>query len=73
MTGRPWYESYFGEDYLEIHRDDLGEERSRRQVEGMVSLLDLEPQAWYGGLDGRPLELTSWRLVVIGERKAAKA
>lgn len=45
MDEKPWYELYFGEDYLDIHRNDITEETTRKQVEGIVSLLRLEPGA----------------------------
>ena len=45
VTEKPWYELYFGEDYLDFHRDDITEEMTRKQVEGIVSLLHLEPGA----------------------------
>jgi hypothetical protein len=42
-----------------------------RSLHGWLGLLreaGLEPTAWCGGLDGRPLELDSRRLVVISAR-----
>jgi SAM-dependent methyltransferase len=37
----PWYETFFGEDYLDIYRDSFPEEHTAAQVDGIVSLLDL--------------------------------
>ena len=45
MTETAWYESYFGDDYFDIHRDDLTDELTQPQVNGIVSLLGLEPGA----------------------------
>ena len=45
MNEKAWYESYFGEDYLDIHRDDLNHELAQAQVEGIASLLELKPGA----------------------------
>lgn len=39
----PWYESFFGEDYLEIYEGVLTPEVTEAQVGGIVSLLDLQP------------------------------
>lgn len=39
----PWYEELFGEEYLRICRPALTEERTTREVEGIVRLLDLPP------------------------------
>ena len=41
MTGTAWFESFFGEDYFEIHRDSFPEKRTAAEVEGIVSLLGL--------------------------------
>ncbi|HAI21984.1 MAG TPA: class I SAM-dependent methyltransferase [Clostridiales bacterium UBA8153] len=41
MSDKPWYESYFGEDYFEIYRGFLPLERTVAQVEGIISLLGL--------------------------------
>jgi len=45
MNEKPWYELYFGEDYLDIHKADLPDELTQAQVAGIVSLLDLKPGA----------------------------
>jgi SAM-dependent methyltransferase len=45
MSDTPWFESYFGEDYLEIHRDDLPPDLGRAQVDDIVALLSLSPRA----------------------------
>ena len=42
MSERPWFESYFGEDYFEIYRSILPAERTAAEVEGIVSLLGLD-------------------------------
>jgi SAM-dependent methyltransferase len=44
-----------------------------RSLDEFLALLreaDLEPEVWYGGLDGSPLNLTSPRLVLVGRREA---
>ena len=44
-----------------------------RSLRGLLALwreAGLEPLAWYGGLDGRPLELESRRLVLTSQRPA---
>jgi SAM-dependent methyltransferase len=41
----PWYESFFGKDFLEIYDDALTEERTTAEVDGIISLLRLEPGA----------------------------
>jgi SAM-dependent methyltransferase len=45
MPERPWYETLFGEDYLEIYRDAFPEEHTAAQVDGIVKILELEPGA----------------------------
>ena len=40
MSDAPWYQTFFGEDYLRIY-DFLTPERTEREVEGIVSLLAL--------------------------------
>ena len=45
MSERPWFESYFGEDYFEIYRSILPAERTAAEVEGIVSLLGLDAGA----------------------------
>jgi SAM-dependent methyltransferase len=42
---RPWFEQFFEEDYLEMYRDSFSPERTDQEVEGIVSLLDLQPGA----------------------------
>jgi SAM-dependent methyltransferase len=41
MSGTAWFESFFGEDYLEIYQDALPAERTAAEVDGLVSLLGL--------------------------------
>ncbi len=43
--GTAWFESFFGEDYFEIYREMLPEERTIAEVDGIVSLLGLEAGA----------------------------
>lgn len=45
MGERAWFESFFGEDYFEIYRDVLPDERTAAEVDGVVALLGLEPGA----------------------------
>jgi SAM-dependent methyltransferase len=40
-TEAPWYESFFGEDYLRIYEPVLTAERTKREVDGIVNLLAL--------------------------------
>ena len=40
MTETPWYQTFFGEDYLRIYHF-LTPERTRREVEGIIKLLGL--------------------------------
>lgn len=42
--------------------------RSLHQYLALISQAGLDPQAWYGGLDGSDLELTSRRLVLVSRR-----
>jgi len=42
MDETPWYKTFFGEDYLRIY-SFLTPERTEREVEGIVRLLDLPP------------------------------
>ncbi len=37
---RPWWETFFGEDYLRIYAPVLPPERTAREVEGIVRLLE---------------------------------
>jgi SAM-dependent methyltransferase len=41
MTDTPWWKTFFGEDYLHIYEPILTPERTRREVDGIVNLLDL--------------------------------
>jgi SAM-dependent methyltransferase len=41
MSEIPWYQTFFGEDYLRIYSPFLTAERTERDVEGIVSLLNL--------------------------------
>lgn len=43
MSEAPWYRSLFGEDYLRIYGPRLTAERTEREVEGIIRLLDLPP------------------------------
>lgn len=50
MTGqssheRPWYESFFGKDYLEMYEPLLPVARTTAEVNGIIALLDLAPGA----------------------------
>lgn len=45
MSKKAWFESFFGEDYFEIYRDSFPPERTAAQVDGIVSLLDLDAGA----------------------------
>lgn len=38
---RAWWRDYFGDDFFELHVDLFPEELSRREVAGMVELLQL--------------------------------
>jgi SAM-dependent methyltransferase len=42
MDENPWYKTFFGEDYLRIY-SFLTPERTEREVDGIVRLLDLPP------------------------------
>ena len=42
--------------------------RTLRELLALVRAAGLEPAAWYGGLDGRPLALSSRRLVLVSAR-----
>jgi SAM-dependent methyltransferase len=41
MSEIPWYQEFFGEDYLRMYALTLAPERTAREVEGIVRLLDL--------------------------------
>jgi SAM-dependent methyltransferase len=43
--------------------------RSLRDLLALLREAGLEPDAWYGGLDGRPLALDSRRLVLVSARR----
>ncbi len=45
MADTAWFESFFREDYFEIYRDAFPVERTLAEVDGIVSLLDLEAGA----------------------------
>lgn len=45
MAGMSWFEEYFGEDYFEIYEGLLVPEGPVDQVEGITSLLQLQPGA----------------------------
>ena len=40
-TDTPWYETFFGEDYLRLYEPILTPERTQREVDGIVNLLAL--------------------------------
>jgi hypothetical protein len=42
-----------------------------RSLDELIRLMrgaGLEPERWYGGMDGRPLDLTSHRLVLVSRK-----
>jgi SAM-dependent methyltransferase len=41
VTTTSWYATYFGEEYFDVYGPMLSEERTAREVEGIVKLLDL--------------------------------
>ena len=43
MTDSTWYVDFFGDDYLRIYQPLLTPERTEREVEGLITLLALEP------------------------------
>jgi len=43
MSETPWYQEFFGEDYLRMYALTLWSERTAREVEGIVRLLGLPP------------------------------
>jgi len=45
MSNKAWYESFFGENYLEIYEAALPAERTAAEVEGIISLLRLHAGA----------------------------
>jgi SAM-dependent methyltransferase len=45
MTSQsPWYQSFFGQDYLEVYGYQFTPERARREVEFVVKVLGLKPE-----------------------------
>lgn len=42
--------------------------RTLREFLSLMQSAELEPERWYGGLDGSPLSLNSHRLVVVAQR-----
>jgi SAM-dependent methyltransferase len=40
-TDMPWYKTFFGEDYLHIYEPVLTPDRTQREVDGIVNLLNL--------------------------------
>jgi SAM-dependent methyltransferase len=45
VSETPWYESFFGEDYFTIYAEAFPPEHTTAQVDGIVSLLELEAGA----------------------------
>jgi len=45
MSETAWFESFFGEDYFDIHRDAFPVERTAAEVDGSVALLGLDAGA----------------------------
>lgn len=43
MDERPWFESFFGSDYLEIYEQVIASTRTEPELEGIVSMLGLGP------------------------------
>lgn len=43
MSTMPWYQAFFGNDYLRIYAPFLPAERTEREVEAIISLLNLTP------------------------------
>jgi SAM-dependent methyltransferase len=43
MSKRPWYVEFFGEEYFRLYDGMLTPERTAREVEGIVTLLNLPP------------------------------
>src|SRR5919108_612225 len=41
MNAIPWYQAFFGEDYLRIYAPFLPAERTAREVAGIINLLNL--------------------------------
>ena len=46
MEALPWYKTFFGEDYLQIYTF-LTPERTEREVDGIVALLNLPTGSQY--------------------------
>jgi SAM-dependent methyltransferase len=45
MSDIPWYEAFFGEDYLRVYAPFLPPEKTARDVEGILRLLALAPDS----------------------------
>lgn len=45
MSEKPWYETFFGEDYVELYREITPPDHTAAEVDGIVSLLGLEAGA----------------------------
>lgn len=43
MSTTPWYQTFFGEDYLRIYAPFLPPERTAREVTGIITLLNIQP------------------------------
>src|SRR5436305_1103544 len=43
MSDTPWYETFFGDDYLRIYSPFLPAERTDKEVDNIISLLQLPP------------------------------
>jgi hypothetical protein len=43
VSGTPWFESFFGRDYFELHEQILVDARTVAEVDGVVALLELAP------------------------------
>ena len=43
MSTTPWYKTFFGEDYLRIYTPFLPPERTAREVNGIINLLNIAP------------------------------
>lgn len=45
VNDKPWYQQFFGEDYLRTYLPALPDEKTEAQVDGIVSCLGLQPPA----------------------------
>lgn len=45
MSDLPWYQTFFDEDYLRMYAPFLPKERTLREVENLIRLLNLSPQS----------------------------